>query len=205
MKFFLRLSSLIDRLNTVVGKSVTWLTLIVVLVSAINAIVRKVFGVSSNYWLELQWYLFGAIFLLAAGYTFFVNEHVRVDALAERFPPRVQVWIDIIGVIFFLLPATLLIFWLSIPFFEQSYVLNELSSNTGGMIRWPVKLLIPVGFFLLALAGVSHLIKCIGFLRGACPNPLQASGGLSAEEQLAQEIREIAQANEATTSVSKGQ
>ncbi|MBY6345029.1 TRAP transporter small permease subunit [Providencia rettgeri] len=205
MKFFLRLSSLIDRLNTVVGKSVTWLTLIVVLVSAINAVVRKVFGVSSNYWLELQWYLFGAIFLLAAGYTFFVNEHVRVDALAERFPPRVQVWIDIIGVIFFLLPATLLIFWLSIPFFEQSYVLNELSSNTGGMIRWPVKLLIPVGFFLLALAGVSHLIKCIGFLRGACPNPLRASGGLSAEEQLAQEIREIAQANEATTSVSKGQ
>lgn len=205
MKFFLRLSSLIDRLNTVVGKSVTWLTLIVVLVSAINAVVRKVFGVSSNYWLELQWYLFGAIFLLAAGYTFFVNEHVRVDALAERFPPRVQVWIDIIGVIFFLLPATLLIFWLSIPFFEQSYVLNELSSNTGGMIRWPVKLLIPVGFFLLALAGVSHLIKCIGFLRGACLNPLRASGGLSAEEQLAQEIREIAQANEATTSVSKGQ
>lgn len=205
MKFFLRLSSLIDRLNTVVGKSVTWLTLIVVLVSAINAIVRKVFGVSSNYWLELQWYLFGAIFLLAAGYTFFVNEHVRVDALAERFPPRLQVWIDIIGVIFFLLPATLLIFWLSIPFFEQSYVLNELSSNTGGMIRWPVKLLIPVGFFLLALAGVSHLIKCIGFLRGACPNPLLGAGGPSAEEQLAQEILEIAQANEATTSVSKGQ
>ncbi len=205
MKFFLRLSSFIDRLNTVVGKSVTWLTLIVVLVSAINAVVRKVFGVSSNYWLELQWYLFGAIFLLAAGYTFFVNEHVRVDALAERFPPRLQVWIDVIGVIFFLLPATLLIFWLSIPFFEQSYVLNEQSSNTGGMIRWPVKLLIPVGFGLLALAGISHLIKCIGFLRGACPNPLMVSGGMSAEEQLAQEIREMAQANEATITVSKGQ
>ncbi|AYR19638.1 TRAP transporter small permease subunit [Alcaligenes faecalis] len=205
MKFFLRLSSLIDRLNTVVGKSVTWLTLIVVLVSAINAVVRKVYGISSNQWLELQWYLFGAIFLLAAGYTFFVNEHVRVDALAERFAPRVQVWIDIIGVIFFLLPATLLIFWLSIPFFEQSYVLNEQSSNTGGLVRWPVKLLIPVGFALLALAGVSHLIKCIGFLRGVCPNPLLRNGGLSAEEELAQEIRQIAQANEATTSVSKGQ
>lgn len=205
MKFFLRLSSLIDRLNTVVGKSVTWLTLIVVLVSAINAVVRKVYGISSNQWLELQWYLFGAIFLLAAGYTFFVNEHVRVDALAERFPPRVQIWIDIIGVIFFLLPATVLIFWLSIPFFEQSYVLNEQSSNTGGLVRWPVKLLIPVGFALLALAGVSHLIKCIGFLLGACPNPLLRNGGLSAEEELAQEIREMAQANEVTTSVSKGQ
>lgn len=205
MKFFLRLSSLIDRLNTVVGKSVTWLTLIVVLVSAINAVVRKVYGISSNQWLELQWYLFGAIFLLAAGYTFFVNEHVRVDALAERFPPRVQIWIDIIGVIFFLLPATLLIFWLSIPFFEQSYVLNEQSSNTGGLVRWPVKLLIPVGFALLALAGVSHLIKCIGFLLGACSNPLLRNGGLSAEEELAQEIREMAQANEVTTSVSKGQ
>ncbi|EJC65448.1 TRAP transporter small permease subunit [Alcaligenes ammonioxydans] len=205
MKFFLRLSSLIDRLNTVVGKSVTWLTLIVVLVSAINAVVRKVYGISSNQWLELQWYLFGAIFLLAAGYTFFVNEHVRVDAVAERFPPRVQVWIDIFGVIFFLLPATLLIFWLSIPFFEQSYVLNEQSSNTGGLARWPVKLLIPVGFALLALAGISHLIKCIGFLRGACPNPLLKNGGLSAEEELAKEILEIARANDATISVSKGQ
>ncbi|MGO3132879.1 MAG: TRAP transporter small permease subunit [Alcaligenes sp.] len=205
MKFLLRLSSVIDRLNTVVGKSVTWLTLIVVVVSATNAVVRKVYSVSSNQWLELQWYLFGAIFLLAAGYTFFVNEHVRVDALAERFPPRVQVWIDVFGVIFFLLPATLLIFWLSIPFFEQSFVLNEQSSNTGGLVRWPVKLLIPVGFALLALAGISHLIKCIGFLRGACPNPLLVSGGLSAEEQLAEEIRALAQAGKATTSVSKGQ
>ena len=205
MQFFLRLSRFIDRINTVVGKSVTWLTLIVVLVSAINAVIRKVFGVSSNAWLELQWYLFGAIFLLAAGYTFFVNDHVRVDALAERFPPRLQVWIDIIGVIFFLLPAGLLIFWLSIPFFQQSYDLHELSSNTGGLIRWPVKLLIPVGFALLCLAGVSHLIKCIGFLRGVCPNPLKRADGPSAEEQLAEEIRQMAQGQTSATPVSKGQ
>lgn len=194
MYILLSLSRLIDRLNTTVGKSVTWLTLIVVLVSAINAVVRKSFSVSSNAWLELQWYLFGAIFLLSAGYTFLVNEHVRVDVLAERFPVKVQIWIEIIGVIFFLLPASLLIFTLSIPFFTQSYLLHELSSNTGGLIRWPVKLLIPIGFLLLSLAGVSHLIKCVAFLMGKAPHPLQGRSRQEIEEKVAEEIAQIAQA-----------
>lgn len=193
MNFFLRISRLIDTLNSVVGRTVTWLTLIVVLVSATNAVVRKVFHVSSNAWLELQWYLFGAIFLLAAGYTFLLNEHVRVDVLSQRFSRRAQVIIEIIGVVFFLLPAAALVFWLSLPFFYESFILQEGSSNTGGLMRWPVKILIPLGFALLILAGVSHLIKCVGYLAGACPDPLSRGQGPSHEDLLADEIRELAQ------------
>lgn len=188
MKFLLSLSRFIDRLNTVVGKSVIWLTLIVVLVSATNAVVRKIFSVSSNAWLELQWYLFGAIFLLAAGYTYLVNEHVRVDVLAQKLSRRTQVKIEIFGIIFFLFPACILIFWLSLPFFYQSFVLHELSSNTGGLIRWPVKLLIPTGFFLLILSGLSQLIKCVAYLRGQHPDPLARLVEKTAEEELAEEI-----------------
>ncbi|MGB6104432.1 MAG: TRAP transporter small permease subunit [Pusillimonas sp.] len=188
MKFLLSIANVIDNINTRVGKIVIWLTLVVVLVSATNAVVRKLFSVSSNAWLELQWYLFGAIFLLAAGYTFLRNEHVRVDVLAQKFSRRTQICIEIFGIIFFLFPACMLIFWLSLPYFYDSYVLHELSSNTGGLIRWPVKLLIPVGFFLLILAGFSQLIKCIGFLRGACPDPLARPVGKTAEEELAEEI-----------------
>lgn len=188
MKFFLSIARAIDALNVKVGQIVIWLTLVVVLVSATNAVVRKVLHTSSNAWLELQWYLFGAIFLLAAGYTFLRNEHVRVDVLSQNFSPRTQVKIEIFGIIFFLFPACVLIFWLSLPFFYESLVLHELSSNTGGLIRWPAKLLIPVGFGLLILSGVSHLIKCIGFLIGACPNPIAREKGKTAEEELAEEI-----------------
>jgi TRAP-type mannitol/chloroaromatic compound transport system permease small subunit len=195
MKLLLSISRIIDAINTRVGQAVIWLTLIVVLVSATNAVVRKAFNISSNAWLELQWYLFGAIFLLAAGYTFLRNEHVRVDVLAQKFSRRTQIKIEIFGVIFFLFPACMLIFWLSIPFFYESLVLNEQSSNTGGLVRWPAKLLIPVGFLLLILAGVSHLIKCIGFLRGACADPTARAAGKSAEEELADEIRRQALAD----------
>ncbi|NLY26646.1 MAG: TRAP transporter small permease subunit [Alcaligenaceae bacterium] len=196
MNFFLALSRGIDRLNQAVGRSVIWLTLIVVLVSAANAIVRKVFNSSSNAWLELQWYLFGALFLLAAGYTFLRNEHVRVDVIAQHLSRRTQIKIDIFGVLFFLFPACALIFWLSIPFFVESFVLNEQSSNTGGLVRWPAKLLIPVGFFLLILAGISHLIKCVGFLMGKCPDPLARVDAESAEEALANEIRRQAESTD---------
>ncbi len=188
MTTLLKLSKGIDWINTLVGKAITWLVLVVVIVSATNAVLRKTFHLGSNAWLELQWYLFGAIFLLAAGYTFLCNEHVRVDILSQRLPERAQVGIDIFGVLFFLLPACSLVFWLSIPFFWDSYVLHELSSNTDGLIRWPAKILIPAGFGLLILAALSHLIKCIGFLRGVCPNPMKVSRGPSAEEELAEEI-----------------
>ncbi len=195
MRFLLACSSLIDRLNRAVGRSVAWLTLLVVLVSAINAIVRKAFNMSSNAWLELQWYLFGAIFLLASGYTFLRNEHVRVDVISQNFPRRVQIYIEIIGVVFFLLPAFGLVFWLSIPYFYNSLVTWELSSNTGGLIRWPVKLLIPVGFGLLLLSGISHLIKCIGFLLGVAPDPLaEAEKHQRSELEIADDIAQYAQA-----------
>lgn len=188
MKFLLSISKLIDLLTTAVGKAVTWVTLIVVLISAGNAIVRKVFHLSSNSWLEIQWYLFGVIFLLAAGYTFLKNEHVRVDILNQRFSRRAQIIIEIIGVLLFMLPACLLILYLSWSFFELSYVTNEQSSNPGGIVRWPVKLLIPVGFCLLSLAGISHLIKCVAFLAGKGSDPLAVNDGLTGEEQLAMEI-----------------
>lgn len=193
MKFFLQISRLIDALNSMVGRTVTWLTLIVVVVSASNAVVRKVFHTSSNAWLELQWYLFGAIFLLAAGYTFLKNEHVRVDVVSQSFSRRTQIYIEIFGIVFFLFPAFALVFWLSIPFFYESLILHEGSSNTGGLMRWPVKLLLPLGFGLLLLAGVSHLIKCVAFLRNAGPDPLARPDGRTPEEILADEIRDMAQ------------
>lgn len=189
MKFLLAVSRLIDALNERVGGTVLWLTLVVVFVSAGNAIIRKVFHVSSNAWLELQWYLFGAIFLLASGYTFLRNEHVRVDVFSTRLSPKVQVWIEIFGIIFFIFPVASLILWLSLPYFYESFRLQELSSNTGGLIRWPAKLLIPVGFGLLILSGVSRLIKCIAFLAGQGSNPMLLERPRSAEEELAEEIR----------------
>lgn len=205
MKFFLRLSRLIDALNSFVGRTVTWLTLIVVLISATNAVIRKLFHTSSNAWLEMQWYLFGAIFLLAAGYTFLQNEHVRVDVISQRFSRRTQLKIEIAGVLLFLLPACMLVFWLSLPFFYESFVLQEHSSNTGGLMRWPVKLLIPVGFALLILAGVSHLIKCIAYLAGMAPDPLARPDGRTPEEVLAEEISQMAQTEAGTPVSSKDQ
>ncbi|WP_459614515.1 TRAP transporter small permease subunit [Bordetella sp. 2513F-2] len=197
MKALLALSRGIDALNLRVGRAVTWVTLLVVLVSAGNAVVRKVFQTSSNAWLELQWYMFGAIFLLAAGYTLLKNEHVRVDILSSMLSRRKQIWIEIFGVVFFLLPACGLIMYLSWPVFMDSYLSNEQSSNSGGLVRWPVKLLIPVGFALLVLAGVSHLIKCVGYLRGQCPDPTAREAGKTAEQELAEQIAREAQAREA--------
>ncbi|TFL14482.1 TRAP transporter small permease subunit [Pusillimonas caeni] len=188
MRSLLALSRSIDALSRLVGKAVGWVILVVVVISATNAVSRKAFDMSSNAWLELQWYLFGAIFLLAAGYTLLNNEHVRVDVLASKLSERAQIKIEIFGVLFFLLPVCCLVLWMAIPMFIDSYVSGEVSSNSGGLIRWPVKLLVPVGFALLILAAVSHLIKCIGFLAGACPNPTVKLHARTAEEQLAEEI-----------------
>jgi len=202
MRSLLLLSRSIDALSRLVGKTVSWVILVVVFISATNAVSRKAFHMSSNAWLELQWYLFGAIFLLAAGYTLLNNEHVRVDVLNAKFSERNQVKIEIFGVLFFLLPITVFIFWMSIPMFIDSYVSGEMSSNSGGLIRWPVKLLVPVGYGLLLLAGISHLIKCVGFLAGACPNPTRVKSGRSAEELLADEIAQ--QALQAKENTNKG-
>lgn len=177
MTLLLRLSGLIDRLNTAVGRTVYWLVLVVALVSAGNAVVRYTFNTSSNAWLEIQWYLFAAVFLLCSGYTLLNNEHIRIDVVAGRFSRRTQTWIDIIGGVFFLLPMACLILWLSWPIFVGSFISGEQSSDAGGLIRWPAKLLIPAGFALLALQGLSETIKRVAFLMGLAPDPAARTAG----------------------------
>ena len=171
MNLLLKFSGLIDRLNTAVGRSVYWLVLVVALVSAGNAVVRYTLNYSSNAWLEIQWYLFAAIFLLCSGYTLLNNEHIRIDVVAGRFSRRTQTWIEIIGGVFFLLPMACLIMWLSWPIFVSAMQSGEQSSDAGGLIRWPARGLIPLGFLLLALQGVSETIKRVAFLMGLIPDP----------------------------------
>jgi TRAP-type mannitol/chloroaromatic compound transport system permease small subunit len=166
MSSLLSFSRFIDAINEKIGLAISWALLLAVLICSGNALVRYIFNTSSNSWLEIQWYLFGAIFLLASAYTLKRNEHVRIDVVVGRFSKRTQVWIDVFGFIFFLLPATLLILYFSIPFAYESIRNQEVSSNAGGLIVWPAKTLIPVGFFLLTLQGISELIKRIGFLMG---------------------------------------
>ena len=192
MQFLLRISRGIDWLNERVGRGVLWMVLVAVLISAGNAIIRKAFDTSSNAWLEVQWYLFSMVFLLCAGYTLLRNEHVRIDVIIHRLPKRTQIWIDILGIVFFLLPITILIASLAWPVFMRAYVSGEMSENAGGLIRWPVYLLAPVGFALLALQGVSELIKRFAFLRGLIEDPTRKRQEKSAEEELAEEIRRLA-------------
>ena len=161
----------IDRLNDGIGKLVYWLVLAAVVVSSVNAVVRYSINYSSNAWLELQWYLFAAIFLLCSGYTFLRNEHIRIDIVLSRFSERVQAAVDVFGILFFLCPMAILIVWLSWPMFMDSFRTGEMSSDAGGLIRWPAKLLVPVGFFLLTAQGFSELIKRIAFLAGVTDQP----------------------------------
>jgi TRAP-type mannitol/chloroaromatic compound transport system permease small subunit len=166
MTLLLQLSTWIDALNERIARAISWALLVAVLICAGNALVRYLLNTSSNAWLEIQWYLFGAIFLLAASHTLKRNEHVRIDVVVGRFSRRTQVWIDVLGFLLFLLPASLLILALSVPFALESIRNQEVSSNAGGLLLWPAKLLIPVGFLLLTLQGISELIKRIGYLRG---------------------------------------
>ena len=173
MNFLLRVSGWIDALNERVGHLVYWLILAAVVVSAGNATVRYLFDMSSNGWLELQWYLYSAVFLLASGYTLRHNEHVRIDVVIGHLPPRVRAWIDLLGGLLFLLPMAIIILALSWPMFVESVVRHEFSADAGGLLRWPVKLLIPAGFLLLALQGVSEIVKRAAFLLGRIPDPLE--------------------------------
>jgi len=184
----LSLSRAIDGMSQRIGRLVYWLVLAVVLISAANASVRKAFNYSSNSFLEIQWYLFSVIFLLGAGYVLLHNAHVRIDIIAGRLSARAQNWIDVFGIVFFLFPMALVIMKLSWPLFMDSFTRNEVSTNAGGLIIWPARLLVPIGFFLLIVQGVSELIKRIAFLKGLIPNPLDKAHGKSAEEELAEEI-----------------
>ncbi len=173
MKMLLGLSRAIDELNERVGHLVYWLILIMVLVSAGNAISRYALSMASNAWLELQWYLFSAVFLLCAGYTLRHNEHIRIDVVASRFSRRTQLWIDVFGLIFFLLPISVYMMWSSWPIFMNAWNSGEVSASAGGLIRWPARLLVPAGFFLLTLQGLSELIKRVATLMGLLPDTVE--------------------------------
>ena len=170
----LAFSRLIDWVNGQVGKHVSWLILLAVIICSGNASVRYIFNNSSNGWLEIQWYLFSAVFLLGAGYTLLRNEHVRIDVFTSRFSRRTQVMIEMFGTVFFLMPMALMIMWMSWPLVVEAYVRNEISGDAGGLLRWPVKILIPIGFALLVLQGVSQFVKLLAFLTGHGPDPHNA-------------------------------
>lgn len=195
MQALLKISRAIDWLNAQVGKVVIWLIFAATLISALNAVVRKVFNYSSNAYLEVQWYLFAWAFLVAAGYTLLHREHVRIDVLNSRLSKRTQVWIDIIGFALFLTPLCIMVLYMGIPMLISKYQSGEISGNPGGLIRWPVWAALPVGFGLLMLQGWSELIKRIAFLRGLGPDPMGRLTDKTAEEELAEALRREAESN----------
>ncbi len=195
MAALLKLARMIDALNFRVGKVLSWLILIVVIISATNATVRKVFDTSSNAWLELQWVLFGMIFLLCSPWTLLSNEHIRIDIVNGMLPKRWRDTIDIVGHLFFLLPLTIVMIVTSIPFFLRSLSLNEQSMNAGGLPQWPAKSLILIGFALLFLQGISELIKRAAVMQDLIPDPHVSVGGVhSAAEAEAERILAVAKA-----------
>lgn len=185
MNVLLALSRAIDWLNERVGRLTLWLVLASVLISAVNAVIRKAFDYSSNAWLEIQWYLYAGVFLLGAAYTLLHNEHVRIDVLSSRLSARGRNWIDVFGIVFFLFPFVYQTVKLSLPIVINAIASGEVSTNAGGLIRWPVYILVPIGFSLLGLQGVSELIKRLAFLSGAAPDPLSKHDQPTAEEELA--------------------
>ena len=189
MQGLLKISQGIDRLSEFVGRHVAWLVLAAVLISAINAIVRKVFDTSSNAFLEIQWYLFAAVFLLAAGYTMLRQEHVKIDVLLHRFSRPTQIKVEIFGIVAFLLPFVFSVIHLAWPLVTKAYFSGEMSENAGGLIRWPVYALLPLGFALLGLQGLSELIKRVAFLKGLVDDPGKKKQEKTAEEELAESIR----------------
>ena len=171
MKALLRLCGAIDAMNERFGRLANWMVLAACVISAGNAGARYALNLGSNAWLEIQWYLFGALVMIGAPYTLKVNEHVRVDVIYGSLPTRAQLWIDIIGGLLFLLPMCVIIGWLSWPMFYGAWEIGEMSSNAGGLLRWPIKLFVPLGFLLLALQGVSEVVKRIAALTGDGPVP----------------------------------
>lgn len=193
MQALLKFSKAVDWLNAQIGKHVIWLILASTLISAVNAIVRKVFNMSSNAFLEIQWYLFAASFLIAAAYTLLNGEHVKIDVVTSHFSKRTQIWMDAFGFAFFLTPMCLTILWFSVPFFLQGYRSGEVSGNAGGLIRWPVYAMMPLGFFLLLLQGWSELIKRLAFLQGLIEDPTHKKVEKTAEEELAEDLKRLAE------------
>ncbi len=198
MRALLKFSKAVDWLNTLIGKHVIWLILASTVVSGVNAIVRKAFNVSSNAYLEVQWYLFAASFLIAAGYTLLQNEHVRIDVISSRLTKRGQIWMDIFGFVVFLTPFCVAILYYGTPYFLRGYQSGEMSNNAGGLIRWPVYAMIPLGFSLLLLQCWSELIKRVAFLQGLIEDPTLKKTEKTAEEELAEAIVRLSEAKATT-------
>ncbi len=184
----LKLSGLIDRVNERVGRLTMWLVLAAVLISAGNAIVRKAFNIGSNAFLEIQWYIFAAIFMLGVGYVMLKNAHVRIDFISSRLSKRTNAWIDAIGIVIFTIPLSIIMIDLGWPLFARALQSGEMSQNAGGLIRWPALMLVPLGFAILLLQSISELIKRIAFLRGVLDEPFSAEAAKSDEEILAEEL-----------------
>lgn len=198
MNALLRFSRLVDACTDMLGRILIWLILAAVLVSAGNAIVRKLFNTSSNALLEIQWYFYAAVFMLGAGYAFLKNAHVRIDFLSNRFSARLRNWIDIFGILVFLVPLCVMLIKMSWPLFENAWTSGEMSQNAGGLIRWPAYLMIPAGMALLLAQAASELVKRIAFLRGLMPDPIaHAHAEHPGESEAEREIEEhAAHANE---------
>ena len=200
MGVLLALSRVIDAINFRIGKVLSWLILAAVVVSAVNAVIRKLFDTSSNSWLELQWVLFGAVFLIVASWTLLENEHIRIDIVNSLFSQRTRNIIDVIGHAFFLLPLTVVMIITSYPFVTKSVLLNEQSMNAGGLPQWPAKMLILIGFVCLFFQALSELIKRIAVIRGIIPDPYHTAGGLrAAAEAEVERLLAEAKAAEAET------
>lgn len=193
MNALLKFSRAVDWLNIQIGKHVIWLILASTAISAVNAIVRKAFNVGSNAFLEVQWYLFAGSFLISAAYTLLNGEHVKIDVVYSHFSKRTQTKVDIFGFACFLTPVCVAMLWYGVPFFLNGYQSGEVSTNAGGLIRWPVYALIPIGFSLLLLQGWSELIKRVAFLQGLIEDPTAKKADKTAEEELAEAIRLLAE------------
>ena len=184
MGILLKFSQYVDALSRLIGKVVIWFILATTVISAVNAIARKAFSIGSNAFLEIQWYLFAAVFMLGAGYAFLQNAHVRIDVIANKMSQRMRNYVDVVGIVVFLLPLCYFMISFSWPVVGEAYASGEMSSNAGGLIRWPVYALVPVGFALLALQAVSELIKRIAFLTGRGPDCLAHDTHNDAEEHV---------------------
>jgi len=191
LKALLPITRLIDAMNTWLGRRLSWLILAAVLVSAVNATIRKIFDTSSNSWLELQWVLFSAVFLLCSPWTLLANEHIRIDIVNQLLPKAVRNWIDTIGHAFFLMPLCVIMITTGIPFFLRSYEINEQSGNAGGLPQWPSKALVMIAFTLLLAQAVSELIKRVAVMRDLIPDPHE-----SQKDTLEAEVEHIVDAIE---------
>jgi TRAP-type mannitol/chloroaromatic compound transport system permease small subunit len=188
LKPLLRISAAIDSINEWLGKLIMWLVLAAVLISAGNAIVRKAFNIGSNAWLEIQWYLFSGVFMLGVGYVMLRNAHVRIDFISSRLSAKTNAIIDAVGIVVFTIPLSIIMIDLGWPLFERAWTSGEMSQNAGGLIRWPVLGLVPLGFAILLLQALSELIKRLAFVRGLRSSPFSDDGAKSEEEQLAEQL-----------------